>query len=67
MKSVDTKRMEAVARRGIGAPRSPEEQLVKLDRRLGKDVGARKERRKLLLQLGWTEQMVDLEFPPLEK
>ena len=46
---------------------STEEQYAKLDHRLGKGVGARKERRKLLLLQGWTQQMVDLEFPEIQK
>ena len=45
------------------ALRTTEEQYVLLDQRLGKGLGARKERRKLLLQQDWTQQMIDLEFP----
>lgn len=43
--------------------RSAEEQYALLDSRLGKGTGARKERRKLLLLLGWSQQMIDAEFP----
>lgn len=53
----------ARARKKARENRSPEEQYTLLDLRLGKGVGARKERRRLLLLLGWSQQMVDLEFP----
>ncbi|MEK7090546.1 MAG: hypothetical protein AAB930_03080 [Patescibacteria group bacterium] len=54
---------EAEHRDAAHATRTAEEQILTLDRRLGKGQGARKERRKLLLDLGWSQPMVDLEFP----
>lgn len=67
MKTQYTKRAEAAARQEAYAGLSTEEKYTSLDRRNGKGVGARKERRKLLLKLGWTQQMINLEFPAIKK
>lgn len=58
---------EAERRDAANATRTAEEQYALLDRRLGKGQGARKERRKLLPQLGWTQEMIALEFPLYKK
>ena len=67
MKSRRAKREEAAIRQTKHDQRSPEEQYAKLDRHLGKGAGATKERRKLLLQHGWSQQLIDLEFPAIQK
>lgn len=45
---VDVKREEAQERAQVRAKRTPQQQLDLLDARLGKGVGAKKERAKLL-------------------
>lgn len=47
MKSQQQKRDEAEARQTIRASRTPQQQLAILDRKLGKGVGAVKERARL--------------------
>jgi len=47
MKTKETKQDEAITRQEEREMRSNQEQLVVLDKRLGKDIGAKKERVKL--------------------
>ncbi len=44
----EEKRKDAIARQSYRATMTPREQIYELDRRLGKDVGAKKERARLL-------------------
>lgn len=68
MKSREQKRTEANARQLARPNLSPEEKWAELDRRHGRGLGARKERRKLLPRLGWSQPMIDAEFPlPIKK
>ena len=51
MKEKEQKREEALERQQDRDTRSPEAQLKVLDRKLGKDCGAEKERMRLLWQM----------------
>ena len=51
MKSKETKRSEAIARQRIYEGLNPVEKLERLDKRLGLNKGAKKERKRLEAQL----------------
>lgn len=47
MKNKDTKKAEAKKRQAERTKRTVTQQIAKLDKKLGKDVGAKKERKRL--------------------
>lgn len=59
MKSKETKQKEALERQSVRESRSPKQQIEELDSRLGKDIGANKERIKLADLIKKVEQEVN--------
>lgn len=47
----DERREEAIARQKVCDNRTPEQQLTNLDKRLGKNKGAKKERKRLTKEM----------------